>query len=85
MRYSLLVVFVLSAGCGATASQLKSRAAFDLHCNESSIRITKLDSRTRGVTGCGQRATYIESCDGPADSFARKCTWVLNSDSSRAR
>ena len=66
-------------GCGASVSQLRSRASFDLDCPAQQLRITEIDARTRGVRGCGQRVTYIESC---SDSRRARntCTWVLNRD-----
>jgi hypothetical protein len=71
----LVAAFGILAGCTATESQLRSRAAFDLQCDAKSLQIVKIDSRTRGVRGCGQQATYVESCSGPNGS---NCTWVLN-------
>jgi hypothetical protein len=71
----VVVMFGILAGCTATESQLRSRAAFDLQCDAKSIQIVKIDARTRGVRGCGQQATYVESCSGPNGS---NCTWVLN-------
>lgn len=62
--------------CGASTSQLRSRAAFDLQCDEARLQIVEIDSATRGVVGCGQRATYIEVCRAKGTS----CTWVLNAD-----
>jgi hypothetical protein len=73
----VLVLGAVLAGCGATESQLRTRAAFDLSCDEKSISIVEIDSRTKGVRGCDKHATYVEQCaQGNAD-----CTWVLNSDS----
>ena len=83
-RLSVVAMLATLAGCGAQLSQLKSRAAYDLNCPQESIHLTKIDSRTQGVSGCGQRATYIESCDAPPGAFARNCTWVLNSDSTKS-
>jgi hypothetical protein len=65
---------------GATEQQLRTRAAFDLDCAENKLRLLKLDTDTMGVTGCGQRATYVQSCDAPANNATRSCTWVLNSE-----
>jgi hypothetical protein len=74
---ALLVGTLLACG-GATQDQLKTRAAFDLNCSEAEVHVTQLDSKTRGVSGCGRRATYIEACDGPAGAISRTCTWVMN-------
>jgi hypothetical protein len=60
-------------GCAATEKQLRIRAAFDLDCSESELEVVEIDARTRGVRGCGQHVTYVESC-------APNCTWVLNTD-----
>lgn len=79
-----LLVFLLSCG-SASESKLRTRAAFDLNCNKDNIRIVRLDGRTRGVSGCGQQVTYVESCDQVGNTLINKCTWVLNSDSRRAR
>jgi hypothetical protein len=84
MRAGLIVV----AGClvsacmaEATAEQLRTRAAFDLHCNAQSLQVQALDQRTRGVTGCGQQVAYVESCNGVKTAFGTQCTWVMNTDS----
>jgi hypothetical protein len=74
----LLLATLLACGA-ATTEELQSRAAFDLDCPPGSIKITDLGDGAMGVTGCGQRATYIESCDGPANNATRECQWVLNS------
>jgi hypothetical protein len=66
--------------CGATEEQLRSRSAIDLNCPQTQIQMTQIDERTMGVRGCGQRAVYVESCDGPKGGMATECTWVLNSD-----
>lgn len=75
---------VVLTGCGATEEQLRTRAAFDLHCDENQLQLIEIDNRTMGVRGCGQQVTYVESCDGPKGGMATSCTWVLNTDSSRA-
>jgi hypothetical protein len=43
----------------------------------TSGRLT-IDDRTKGVTGCGRRATYVQACERPG-GIDRECTWVLNS------
>jgi hypothetical protein len=74
----VLVVGALLACGAATTDQLKTRAAFDLNCSEGELQMTELDSKTRGVSGCGRRATYVESCEGAVGTVTRKCTWVMN-------
>jgi hypothetical protein len=65
--------------CGATEDQLRARAAFDMRCNQEGLRIVTIDSRTKGVEGCGQHATYIEQCNDPVNGTG--CTWVMNNGS----
>jgi hypothetical protein len=72
----------LVAACSATEAQLHTRASFDLHCPAANIRFMQIDGRTYGVEGCGQRATYVESCQPSA--MGQDCTWVLNGDSRAA-
>lgn len=78
MRYlalfPLLALPVLAA-CGPSEQKLQTRAAYDFNCPGPQLQLVKLDQRTRGVQGCGQRATYVWVCSG------NDCTWVLNSDS----
>lgn len=84
---SLLAFAVLACGCAAGRAsdpQLLKRAAFDLDCAEGSLEIVALDPRTRGVRGCGQRATYVEQCKPCANGYLGcECTWVLNTDARR--
>jgi hypothetical protein len=68
------MIGMLLFGCGATEDQLRSRAAFDMRCSESDLRVYTIDDRTKGVQGCGEQATYVESCGGSG------CTWMLNTD-----
>jgi hypothetical protein len=74
----LLLLAALGSGCAAPIEGLVARAQFDLSCPEADLRIVTLDSKTRGVTGCGRKATYLEVCDmtgwGPMN-----CRWVANS------
>jgi hypothetical protein len=83
----VVALFLLSvAACGASAEGLVTRAAFDLDCPQDSLHVVELDSHVRGVTGCGQRATYVESCNGGHGEGAmaimtEDCKWVLNSNS----
>ncbi len=74
-----------SLGCATTAteSQLRKRAAFDFECQEEALDVVELDERTRGVAGCGKRATYVEMCEthnGRNGSYRDNCTWALNAD-----
>jgi hypothetical protein len=82
LRTGLIAASLIVSGCGATVDQLKARAAFDLDCN--SVTVVEIDDRTRGVEGCGQRATYVENCAW-VDGYGGKhdCTWILNTDATR--
>lgn len=85
VRTVVLVGFALSlmacVGSRATSEQLLARAAFDLECDEHALEVVSIDDRTRGVRGCGKRATYVSSCKTGASQYGtydRDCTWVLN-------
>lgn len=76
---SATAALLLTIGCsGAPIEGLVSRAQFDLNCPERDIRVQMLDDKTRGVTGCGKRATYLEVCDTTGWGNMN-CRWVLNS------
>lgn len=72
------LVIVTAAGCGASLEQLRTRAAFDFSCPEPQLSVVDIDSRTKGVTGCGKKGTFVESCT-PTPWKNLECTWVLNS------
>jgi hypothetical protein len=93
MKATVLVVLpLLELSCAATGdstlSQLRARAAFDMDCPKSQITTVTIDDRTRGVRGCGQRATYVQQCEPitwNGTTIDEKCTWVLNNDSKRRK
>jgi len=73
--HAVAVLAVLAtSGCGPTMEQmhdkLRTRAAFDLDCEEDQISVTDLDQSTTGASGCGRRASYLGVCS----AFA--CTWI---------
>lgn len=78
----LIPGFLALSACGAGESTLRTRAAFDLKCDEAKLQVTDLGGGgltgggTKGVRGCGREATYVYSPNGN--------TWVLNSDSTPA-
>lgn len=47
---------------------LRKKAPFDLDCEAESLEYTLIDATTRGVEGCGRRASYVLSSAG----------WVAN-------
>jgi hypothetical protein len=48
---------------------LQKRAAFDFHCEQDDLTITRIDYSTRGVSGCGHQATYV---------YLQHQGWVMN-------
>jgi hypothetical protein len=79
-------------GCGAAfaeggedddISALKKRAAFDFDCPKSQIKTVTIDDRTKGVSGCDHRATYVQTCARHYESFDSDCTWVMNNSNKR--
>jgi hypothetical protein len=88
-RAASCLLFALCAagtlGCAAQHTntphdQLLKRAAYDFDCTKDELSVTKIDDQTRGVEGCGHRATYVRSCSrtGPNGMFKADCTWVMN-------
>lgn len=53
---------------------LRTRAAHDLNCGEAKLQIRELGRGTQGVSGCGQRATYL--LVGPLGDRR----WVMNNE-----
>jgi hypothetical protein len=84
---SWLVAAVLTSGCGGFAddelSTLKTRASFDFQCPKSEIKTVTIDDDTKGVTGCGQRATYVQQCGRQGPWGRDDCKWILNTDATR--
>jgi hypothetical protein len=75
-----MVFLPLAAGLGcATTNEVNpliKRAMFDLDCPREQLSWQKIDNQTFGVRGCGQKATYIESCRG--EGLSETCVWVRN-------
>jgi hypothetical protein len=84
-RSLALFVLVMLSACGATDDQLRARAAFDLDCPGDHLTLVQIDDRTQGVKGCGQKATYVESCGAHSGYGKTDCTWVLNTDSRKLK
>ena len=74
---AIAVVVMAAAACGgvevrrANLQELQARAAFDLGCAPASLGLYPFDERSKGVTGCGRRLTYVEVCDAALGS----CIW----------
>lgn len=84
---SWLIAALLAPGCGGFGEDelaaLKTRAAFDFQCPKGDIKTVTIDDDTKGVTGCGQRATYVHMC--PNRYSQDDCRWILNTDAMRDR
>jgi len=65
--------FITLSGC-APIGPLLNRAAFDLECSKDKLQVVELDTNTKGVRGCGRKATYVWSC-----GQNQTCVWVMNS------
>jgi hypothetical protein len=66
---------LLFAGCGATLTQLRTRAAFDFDCQADSISVREMDPGTRVAAGCGKQAVYVENYNQNL-----RPVWMLNSE-----
>lgn len=79
MRVWILLLAVLIPSCHSAADQstLPRRAAKDLGCPETKLRIIELYPDAVGVVGCQKQATYMHECKDPVKR--KKCAWVLNS------
>jgi hypothetical protein len=58
----------VATGCAADLKranlrELQMRAAFDLGCPPASLGLYPFDERSKGVSGCGRRLSYVEVCD----------------------
>jgi S1-C subfamily serine protease len=90
VRFAVFACFLATAATGATgceegppamspSDKVRARAAADFGCEKEEVHTKTLDSRTRVATGCGQTATYVESCEQCLGDPRCNCTWVLNS------
>ena len=62
--------------------RVTDKAAWDLECEKSELKVTKISETSYGVEGCGKRASYIMSqCSSGILSgyYASVCTAILNS------
>ncbi len=73
-----LTLAAVALGC-APIGKLRTRAAFDLDCKEAELEVVDLDDVTKGVRGCGRKATYIWVC-----AQGSTCAWVMNTDAGRS-
>ena len=61
---------------GGGLTELQARSAFDLGCGQEQLRLYNFDDRTKGVSGCGRRLTYVRSCE--INNGVNSCTWMLD-------
>ena len=57
----------------APLGALQARAAFDLACPQSWLRLVHFDGRAKGVSGCGRQLSYVEACELLDGQLL--CTW----------
>ncbi len=78
---SALLALTACAATRASPEQLVARASFDLECDAAELEVVPIDDKTRGVKGCGKRATYVSTCETGANrygTYQHDCTWVMN-------
>jgi hypothetical protein len=88
-----VVVACAGGGGAATYAELRARAAFDLNCNRKQLQLVPLADNVAGVRGCGQQATYVESCFaggytstfGGAVATDKECKWVMDASRGAGR
>lgn len=63
-------------------TKVRKQAAFDLQCPENQLSISRLDVRSFGVSGCGNRGTFVAtppkhcSTSAPESNVLEFCTVV---------
>lgn len=63
-------------------AKVRKQAAFDLQCPENQLSISKIDVRSFGVSGCGNRGTFVAtpaahcSTTAPEQNVLDFCTVV---------
>ena len=71
----LLGLAVGLGGCAApqhaTWSELRARAAFDLHCPAHQLSLRDFAPQSKGIVGCGRQVVYLERCDAASG----RCSW----------
>lgn len=71
-------LFCMGLSC-AWLDDPRSRAAFDLDCPKERLSITYIDEKTRGISGCEKRGTYLMTyTPGTYDT-----RWVMNSSAGK--
>lgn len=70
-------LLALSFGCGresAATQQIRSAAAVDLDCDESSIELVDDEPMLKRASGCGRTLTYMYRCT-PTNTGGQECRW----------
>ncbi|MDQ3034814.1 MAG: hypothetical protein M3Y87_20560 [Myxococcota bacterium] len=83
VAFSAALLFACGGGANLDDS-LKTRAAFDFGCDEQQIRVTNLGANTRGVEGCGHRATYVLDCSSYSFGNCTGGDWIANTSGGEA-
>lgn len=66
------LALALAACAGADATpMIRARAAHDLVCAESTLRVEHQMDGNYAAIGCGKRATYRSLCDGTQCTVTR--------------
>jgi hypothetical protein len=72
MRCAFLALSLVACACGPTVQSVAPQAAFDLDCPAENLELVEVQVGVVGVNGCGQRATYVRTGNGPA------ANWILS-------
>jgi hypothetical protein len=78
-RWVLLAVSLACVSCGLGLDALRPRAAFDLRCPEAELEIVAFPGDAAGVSGCGRRASFRQTCAVGAFGARERCAWLLQS------
>ena len=78
---AIVVYAAVLPACAVSTGQMMNltlkRATFDLNCPRDQLNIVDLSNDAYGITGCGQRATYIVECRNY--NRIESCKAILNS------
>ena len=80
MKFLFLVLLVTSCTSFISGRRelVLKRAAFDLNCSQSELKIVDLGDYAFGVTGCGRRSSYVVDCPKNTGHTSSSCVAILN-------
>jgi hypothetical protein len=87
IRLAFFSTVALVAACATSFPKAKvvdakllTQASFDLSCGENAVEVVHLSTTTRGVSGCGKRASYLLKCEDPTPlgGHCPRPLWILN-------